>query len=84
MFTMLNYEITEGVEAYGELLYNRTRSGFQLAPLPFDANADDVIVSADNAYNPFGTSFGGVEGQFPAFAAEPPPVRVPTTSASRK
>lgn len=65
-FTLLNYELTEGMEAYGELLYNRTRSGFELASLPFDANADDIIISADNAYNPFGTSFGGVEGQFPA------------------
>jgi iron complex outermembrane recepter protein len=67
VFTMLNYEIGEGMEAYGELLYNRTRSGFQLAPLPFDSNADDIIISEDNFYNPWGTSFGGVEGQFPAF-----------------
>jgi iron complex outermembrane recepter protein len=60
VFTMLNYEITEGMEAYGELLYNRTRSGFQLASLPFDANADDIIISADSYYNPFGIDFGGV------------------------
>lgn len=66
VFTMLNYELGEGMEAYGELLYNRTRSGFQLASLPFDANADDLIISEDSFYNPWGTSFGGVEGQFPA------------------
>jgi len=59
LFTMLNYEIGEGMEAYGEVLYNRTRSGFQLASLPFDANADDIVISADNAYNPFGIDFGG-------------------------
>ncbi|HEY0943182.1 MAG TPA: TonB-dependent receptor [Steroidobacter sp.] len=59
LFTMLNYELNEGMEAYGEVLYNRTRSGFQIAPLPFDANADDVVISAANAYNPFGTDFGG-------------------------
>jgi iron complex outermembrane receptor protein len=67
VFTMLNYELGEGMEAYGELLYNRTRSGFQLAPLPFDANADDIIISADNAYNPFGVDFGGVLIGGPAF-----------------
>jgi outer membrane receptor protein involved in Fe transport len=60
VFTMLNYDLGAGMEAYGELLYNRTRSGFQLAPLPFDANADDVIMSADSIYNPFNTDFGGV------------------------
>jgi outer membrane receptor protein involved in Fe transport len=67
VFTMLNYELGEGMEAYGELLYNRTRSGFQLASLPFDANADDIIISADNAYNPFGIDFGGVLVGGPAF-----------------
>jgi outer membrane receptor protein involved in Fe transport len=67
VFTMLNYEIAEGMEAYGELLYNRTRSGFQLAALPFDANADDIIISADSAYNPFGIDFGGVLVGGPAF-----------------
>lgn len=65
LFTMLNYELTEGLEAYGEVLYNRTRSGFQLAPLPFDANADDIVISADNAFNPFGNDFGGVDGLNP-------------------
>lgn len=72
-FTLLNYELTEGLEAYGELLYTRTSSGFQLASLPFDATADDTIISADSYYNPFGNrffpgeglSFGGVEGDFP-------------------
>ncbi|MDY6945648.1 MAG: TonB-dependent receptor [Pseudomonadota bacterium] len=67
LFTMLNYELTEGLEAYGEVLYNRTRSGFQLASLPFDANADDIVISADNAYNPFGYDFGGVDGLNPNF-----------------
>jgi outer membrane receptor protein involved in Fe transport len=67
LFTMLNYELGEGMEAYGEVLYNRTRSGFQLASLPFDANADDIVISADNAYNPFGYDFGGVDGLNPNF-----------------
>jgi iron complex outermembrane receptor protein len=67
LFTILNYELGEGLEAYGEVLYNRTRSGFQLAALPFDANADDIVISADNAYNPFGYDFGGVDGLNPNF-----------------
>src|SRR5690606_30088672 len=29
--------------------------------------ADDVIISADNAYNPFGYDFGGVDGLNPNF-----------------
>jgi outer membrane receptor protein involved in Fe transport len=76
VFTLLNYELNEDIEAYGEFLYTRTSSGFQLASLPFDAVADDTIISADSYYNPFGNnpfgassgpglSFGGVEGDFP-------------------
>ena len=67
MFTMLNYKISDEIEAYGEVVYNRTRSGFQLASLPFDANADDIVISANNAYNPFGYDFGGVDGLNPNF-----------------
>lgn len=72
-FTLLNYNINDKLEAYGELVYNRTTAGFELASLPFDANADDVIISPDNYYNPFGNrffpgqglAFGGVEGTNP-------------------
>ncbi|WP_129640947.1 TonB-dependent receptor plug domain-containing protein [Peristeroidobacter agariperforans] len=72
-FTMLNYKINDKVEAYGEVLYSRTTAGFNLASLPFDANADDTIISADSYYNPFGNrffpgqglAFGGVEGVNP-------------------
>lgn len=73
-FTMLNYKINDKVEAYGEVLYSRTTAGFNLASLPFDANADDTIISAQSYYNPFGDrffgagnglSFGGVEGLNP-------------------
>lgn len=75
-FTMLNYKISDNVEAYGEVLYSRTTAGFELASLPFDANADDIIISAQSYYNPFGSNpygattgpglaFGGVEGVNP-------------------
>ncbi|MEZ5564951.1 MAG: TonB-dependent receptor [Gammaproteobacteria bacterium] len=52
-------KITDDVEMYAEFLYNRTTSGFQIAPLPFDARSDNTVISADNIYNPFGISFGG-------------------------
>ncbi|MBX5463341.1 MAG: TonB-dependent receptor [Steroidobacteraceae bacterium] len=65
LFTQLNYDVNDYVTAYAEALYTHTTSGFELASLPFDAVADDTIISAQNIYNPFGTNFGGVEGDFP-------------------
>lgn len=62
LFTLANYKINDSLEAYTEIIYNQTRSGFEIAPLPFDAVSDDTIISADNAFNPFGTDFGGVDG----------------------
>jgi len=59
MFSTLNYRVTDAVEIYTEFLMNRTHSGFQIAPLPFDATGDDVVVSANSIYNPFGLDFGG-------------------------
>ncbi|MDB6101962.1 MAG: TonB-dependent receptor, partial [Gammaproteobacteria bacterium] len=60
LFTTLNYTFNDYVEAYAEVLYSRTRSGFQIAPLPFDTQADDVIISKNSLYNPFGIDFGGL------------------------
>ncbi|HWK74889.1 MAG TPA: TonB-dependent receptor [Povalibacter sp.] len=65
LFTLANYKINDSLEAYTEVIYNQTRSGFEIAPLPFDAVSDDTIISADNAFNPFGTDFGGVDGLNP-------------------
>lgn len=65
LFTLANYQITDSIEAYLETMYNRTQSGYQIAALPFDAVADDVIISAQNLYNPFGIDFGGIAGDNP-------------------
>jgi outer membrane receptor protein involved in Fe transport len=65
IFTKVNYKLSENLEAYGEVLFNRTHSGYQLAPLPFDITNDNVIVSAQNLYNPFGVDFGGLSGVNP-------------------
>jgi outer membrane receptor protein involved in Fe transport len=59
LFATANYKITDDLEAYSEVLFNRTHSGFQIAPLPYDATLDDVVISANNIYNPFGIDFGG-------------------------
>ncbi len=65
IFANYEYDINEAVQLYAEVLYSRTSSGFQIAPLPFDAVADDVVISGDSYYNPFGYSFGGADGANP-------------------
>lgn len=65
IFAKGNYNINEHVEAYTTLTYTHSHSGFQLAPLPFDAVADNIVISKDNVYNPFGTDFGGSSGANP-------------------
>ncbi|MBN8281039.1 MAG: TonB-dependent receptor [Gammaproteobacteria bacterium] len=59
VFAMGSHQINDDLELYGEFLYNRTTSGFKIAPLPFDARSDNVVISGDNIYNPFGIDFGG-------------------------
>ena len=60
LFASSTYHINDDLDFYAEILNNKTHSGFEIAPLPFDATADDVIISKDNAYNPFGLDFGGL------------------------
>ncbi len=64
LFSNVNYTFNDYVEAYAEVLYNRTRSGFQIAPLPFDTQADNVVISKYSLYNPFGLNFGGLTSGF--------------------
>ena len=56
VFITGNYDITEGVTAYLDAFTNRTTSASQIAPLPYDGRPgnDNVVISADNIYNPFG------------------------------
>jgi iron complex outermembrane receptor protein len=46
-------------ETFIDYFHNFTQSGFVIAPLPFDARSDNVIISQDSIYNPFGYDFGG-------------------------
>ncbi|HJR60387.1 MAG TPA: TonB-dependent receptor plug domain-containing protein, partial [Vicinamibacterales bacterium] len=62
LFTSANYNVTEEIEMYAELLHNYTTSGFQLAELPFDSRDDNIVIPANNFYNPFGQAFGGLDG----------------------
>lgn len=66
-FAKVNYSVNDYVEVYASALLNRTHSGYQIAPLPFDASVDDVVLSKDSIYNPFGIDFGGLSGVNPNF-----------------
>jgi iron complex outermembrane recepter protein len=59
IFSKVNYKINDSLEVYGSAIYNHTHSASQLAPLPFDANSDQIVISKNNIYNPFGIDFGG-------------------------
>ena len=59
LFTKANYQVNDYAEIYGSVIYNHTHSASQLAPLPFDSNADQMVISAQNIYNPFGYDLGG-------------------------
>lgn len=65
LFTSGKYSLTDAVELYTDMFVNTTRSANIIAPLPFDARSDDVVISAQNAYNPFGQDFGGIAGTNP-------------------
>ena len=70
LFTKMNYDINDYASAYTSVIYNHTHSGFQIAPLPFDANSEQIIISKNSIYNPFGSDFGGgaaVNGANPNF-----------------
>lgn len=58
VFVLGSYNLTDNVTAYMDAFYNKTTSHAALAPLPFDANSDGVLISKDNYYNPFGQDFG--------------------------
>jgi iron complex outermembrane receptor protein len=58
-FFLANYQLSDDVTAYLQVYHNKTSSGFAIAALPFDAQSDNVIISAQNVYNPFGIDFGG-------------------------
>jgi iron complex outermembrane receptor protein len=67
VFSKVNYKINDYVEAYAAVTGNHTHSGYQIAPLPFDAQADNVVLSGNSIYNPFAMDLGGNSGANPNF-----------------
>jgi outer membrane receptor protein involved in Fe transport len=62
-----NYKINDDVEAYSAVTFTHSHSGFQEAPLPFDSLNDNITLSKNSIYNPFGIDFGGNSGLNPDF-----------------
>ncbi len=58
LFVLGNYKLTDSVEAYTELLYHKMVAHTQLAPYPFDLVSNQLVVPANQYYNPFGVTFG--------------------------
>lgn len=59
LFAAGNYRISDNVEAYVEAFSNKTRSNYQLAPLPLILGQDSgAIISGQSIYNPFGVNIG--------------------------
>jgi iron complex outermembrane recepter protein len=65
-FTRMSYDINDYATAYGNFTYNHTHSSNEEAALPFDSPVDDVVISKNNIYNPFGIDFGGLTTGDPA------------------
>ncbi|HZP11687.1 MAG TPA: TonB-dependent receptor plug domain-containing protein [Nevskiaceae bacterium] len=58
MFASASYDINSYVTLFTEFFHNTTKSNSQIAPLPFDAQADNTTVPTDNPFNIFGVEFG--------------------------
>ena len=58
MFALGNYKLGDNVEAYAEALYHKTVTHTQFAPLPFDLEQNNLVIPANQYYNPFGVAFG--------------------------
>ena len=67
LFVIGNYKLTDSVTAYMEAFHNKSSASVAGAPLPFDAISDNVVISKDNYYNPFGVDFGGSDTGNPGF-----------------
>jgi iron complex outermembrane recepter protein len=61
-FTKMSYDINDYATAYGNFTFSHTHSNSEEASLPFDSPVDDVVISKNNIYNPFGIDFGGISG----------------------
>lgn len=62
LFVTGNYKLTDNVEFYIDAFTNKTRSNYQIAPLPLILNSGLFRISRNSVYNPFGVDItsGGV------------------------
>ena len=58
MFVLGSYKLTDNVEAYAELMYHKMVAHAQFAPYPFDLTQNNIVIPANQFYNPFGQPFG--------------------------
>ena len=61
-FALATYNVTEDIAAYADFYHQKQTSASQIAPLAFDALSDNVTVSKDSIYNPFGVDIGAASG----------------------
>lgn len=56
LFVSSSYKLTDSIDLYTQFRTQNTNSNGQIAPLPFDGRPanDNVVLSADSIYNPFG------------------------------
>jgi outer membrane receptor protein involved in Fe transport len=68
LFVSGRFNVTDEVTAYAELYTQSTRSYGQIAPLPFDARVgqDEVAISPQSVFWPFGTLSTAATPLFPA------------------
>jgi len=62
-FVKGSYKLTDSVEAYMNLLYNKTDSAFQIASVPVSLFSTGLLISSKNPYNPFGIDIGTKSAQ---------------------
>lgn len=61
LFGRGRWDAAPSLSLHAELFYHQRDSGQQLAPLPFfTTRLEDVVVSADSAFNPFGETLSDV------------------------
>ncbi len=59
-----DYHLSDHVTAYVDAMYTKTSSNFQLAPAVYGSDTTGANISANNAFNPFGVTFGTSGNQF--------------------
>ncbi|WP_225042107.1 TonB-dependent receptor domain-containing protein [Xanthomonas campestris] len=57
-FVLGTYRFSDSVEGYVNTWFSKTESASIIAPIPIFSNGDNILVSSQSYYNPFGVNFG--------------------------